>query len=111
MTQPIGQTGPSAVLTYEIYQDGGVCDSQPQNMPGMEWHSKTRRSFGWGLWREDLPITNTRLSNGQRLGIEQVRVEQTLAQMLTTILTLGLFAPVTVSWRASRPLPQTGLLD
>lgn len=97
--------------TYEIYQDGGIGDSQPQNMPGTEWQSKTLRSFAWGFWREDLPITNTRLSNGQRLGIEQVRVEQTPKQMLTTILTLGLIAPITVSWRGCRPLPQTGILD
>jgi hypothetical protein len=107
----VGTTGKSAVSTYEIYQDGGIGDSQPQNMPGTEWQSKTLRSFAWGLWRQDLPITNTRLSNGQRLGIEQVRVEQTLKQMLITIVTLGLIAPVTVSWRGCRPVPQTGILD
>lgn len=111
MNRTIGKTSDSAIATYEIYQDGGIGDSQPQNMPGTEWQSKTLRSFAWGLWREDLPITNTRLSNGQRLGIEQVRVVQTLPQLLVSIVTLGIVVSVTVSWRGARPLPQTGILD
>ena len=42
MDRPIGQSGPlSAASTYLIYQDGGIGDSQPQNMPGTEWKSKT----------------------------------------------------------------------
>jgi hypothetical protein len=111
VNRTIGKTSDSAIATYEIYQDGGIGDSQPQNMPGTEWQSKTLRSFAWGLWREDLPITNTRLSNGQRLGIEQVRVVQTLPQLLVSIVTLGIVVSVTVSWRGARPLPQTGILD
>jgi hypothetical protein len=99
------------MLTYEIYQDGGLGDSQPQNMPGTEWHSKTLWSFAWGLWRDDLPVTNTRLSNGQRLGIEQLRIEWSVRQMLITLLTLGCVAPLRVSWRGCRPQPQTGILD
>lgn len=110
MSRAIGQTG-NAIATYEIYQDGGIGDSQPQNMPGMEWQSKTLRSYAWGLWREDLPITSTRLSNGQRVGIEQVRVEQSFTQLLITILTLGIVITVTVSWRGCRPVPQIGILD
>jgi hypothetical protein len=111
MNRTIAGGGSSAVLTYEIYQDGGIGDSQPQNMPGTEWQSQTLTSVAWGFLRQDLPVINTRLSNGQRLGIEQVRVEQTLKQMLTTILTLGFVAPVTISWRGSRPVPEIGILD
>ena len=97
--------------TYLIYQDGGLGDSQPQNMPGTEWKSRTLNSFLWGLIRQDLPITNCRLANGQRVGIEEIRVGRTRRQALTAFLTLGIWAPARVSWRCARPAFQYGTLD
>ena len=111
MTRPIGQTRFSAMSSYLIYQDGGIGDSQPQNMPGTEWESKTLLSLAWGLWRQDLPVTNCRLANGQRLGIEEIRIGRSLPQMLLTLLTLGLVATARVSWRWYRPPSQSGILD
>lgn len=106
-----GRSRSSAVASYLIYQDGGLGDSQPQNMPSTEWESRTLRSFAWGLWREDLPVTNCRLSNGQRLGIEELRIERSLLQTLLTIVTLGFVAPMQVSWRCCRPPSQSGSLN
>jgi len=97
--------------TYLIYQDGGVFDSQPQNMPGTELETKKLNSLAWGFWRQDLPITNCRLGNGQRLGIEELRIGRTIPQMLITVLTLGFWAPLMVSWRGCRPTIQSGILD
>lgn len=111
MTRPIGQSGFSAFSTYLIYQDGGIGDSWPQNMPGTEWESRTLHSFAWGFWRQDLPVTNCRLGNGQRLGIEEIRIGRSLPQVLITLVTLGLVAPVRVSWRCCRPPSQSGVLD
>jgi hypothetical protein len=111
MDRPVGQSGLSATTTYLVYQDGGLGDSQPQNMPGTEWKTKTLKSFAWGLWRQDLPITNCRLSNGQRLGIEEVRIGRSLGQTLITFVTLGIVAPTRISWRCCRPPVQTGTLD
>src|SRR5688500_15481868 len=111
MDRPIGQTRLSALSTYLVYQDGGIGDSQPQNMPGTEWKSKTLKSFAWGLWRQDLPITNCRLANGQRLGIEELRIGRSWPQILLTLLTLGFVAPTRVSWRCCRPMSQSGSLD
>ena len=51
------------------------------------WHrveTKQLNSLAWGLWRQDLPVTNCRLANGQRLGIEELRIGRTLPQMLVT---------------------------
>jgi hypothetical protein len=110
MSRPKGRSRLSSVATYLIYQDEGLGDSQPQNMPSTEWESKTLKSFAWGLWREDLPVTNCRLANGQRLGIEELRIERSLAQTLLTVLTLGLVAPIQVSWRCCRPPVQSGSL-
>ena len=111
MDRPVGSGRFSAISTYLIYQDGGIGDSQPQNMPGTEWKSKTLNSFLWGLWRQDLPVTNCRLANGQRLGIEEIRVGRSFPQMLVTLLTLGLWAPTRISWRCCRPPVQSGTLD
>ena len=111
MTRPIGQSHFSALSSYLIYQDGGIGDSWPQNMPGTEWESRTLHSFAWGLWRQDLPVSNCRLANGQRLGIEEIRLGRSLWQMLVTLITLGLVAPIRVSWRCCRPPSQSGVLD
>ncbi len=97
--------------TYLIYQDGGIGDSQPQNMPGTEWKTRTLNSFFWGFYRQDLPITNCRLANGQRVGIEEIRIERSGLQMLATVLTLGIWAPTRVSWRCCRPPFPSGTLD
>jgi hypothetical protein len=112
MDRPAGQSGLlSAASTYLIYQDGGIGDSQPQNMPGTEWKSKNLNSFLWGLIRQDLPITNCRLANGQRLGIEEIRVGRNVLQVLVTLLTLGIWAPTRISWRCARPPSQSGTLE
>lgn len=106
-----GRTHISTLSTYLIYQDGGLGDSEPQNKPGTEWETRTLNSIAWGFWRQDLPITNTQLSNGQRLGIEEVHVGKTFLQLLITLLTLGFWAPVLVSWRGCRPPVQSGILQ
>jgi hypothetical protein len=109
--RPVGVSRLSAMSTYLIYQDGGIGDSQPQNMPGTEWKSRNLNSFLWGLIRQDLPIRNCRLENGQRLGIEEIRVGRSWPQVLGTFVTLGLWAPARVSWRCCRPPSQSGTLD
>lgn len=93
-----------------IYQDGGLKDSQPQNMPGNELETRWVNTLVWGLWRQDLPITNCRLSNGQRLGIEELRIGRSLVQILCVIVTLGFWSPTTVCWRCCRPHSQQGIL-
>jgi len=111
MNRPRGLSRFTAMSTYQIYQDGGIGDSQPQNMPGTEWESRTLHSFGWGLYRQDLPVTNCRLANGQRLGIEEIRIGRSIWMMLLTLVTLGAVAPTRVSWRCCRPPSQSGKLD
>jgi hypothetical protein len=109
---PVGQAGLlSAATTFHIYQDLGPGDSQPQNMPGTEWKTRNLNSFLWGLIRQDLPVTNCRLTNGQRLGLEEVRIGQSRLQVLATFLTLGAWMPMRVSWRCCRPPSQSGILD
>ena len=111
MDQPVGQSGLSANSTYRIYQAEEIGDPQPQNMPGTEWRSTTLKCLAWGLWHQDLPVTNCHLANGQRLGIEEVRLGRTFPQVLITFLTLGFVAPMRVSRRCCRAPSQSGTLD
>jgi hypothetical protein len=79
-------------------------------MPGTEWKTRNLNVFLWGLIRQDLPVTNCRLSNGQRLGIEEIRIGRTRLQIIVIVLTLGIWVPTQVSWRCCRPPSQSGKL-
>ena len=97
--------------TFHVYQVGGPGDSEPQNVPDTEWTYVKRNSFLWGLVRQDLPVDNCRDTAGNRKGIEEIRVDRTGAQGLASILTLGLWAPVTIGWRCNKLQGQTDTLE
>jgi hypothetical protein len=100
-----------ACYTYHVYQIGGPQGRELGNQPSTEWEYRTLHSFAWGAVRQDLPVDNCKLANGQRLGIEEVKVEDSLAYRAATVLTLGLWAPVRVGWRCARPPVPTGVLQ
>jgi hypothetical protein len=101
----------TACYTYHVYQIGGPEGREMGNQPSTEWRYKTLNSFAWGAVRQDLPVDNCKLANGQRLGIEEVKVEDNLGFTLVTVLTLGLWAPVRVGWRCAKPPVPTGTLN
>lgn len=96
--------------TFHVYQVGGLGDSEPQNVPDTEWTYVKRNSYLWGLVRQDLPVDNCRDTAGRRKGIEEIRVDRTGAQGIASILTLGLWTPVTIGWRCNKLEGQTGTL-
>lgn len=96
--------------TFHVYQVGGLADSQPQNVPDTEWIYVKRNGFLWGLVRQDLPVDNCRDTAGRRKGIEEIRVDRNAAQGLASILTLGLWTPVTIGWRCNKLEGKTGTL-
>ena len=89
--------------TYHIYQVGGPDGRELGNQPGTEWETKTLHSLLWGAIRQDLPVDNCTLSDGTRIGIEDVRVESNVGATLATILTLGMWRPLKVGWRCAKP--------
>lgn len=97
--------------TYHIYQIGGPEGRELGNQPGTEWKGKTLHSLAWGGIRQDLPVANCRLGSGQRLGIEEVKVETNLGYALISVATLGFWVPIEVSWRCAKPPVITDLLD
>lgn len=89
--------------SYHVYQIGGPEGRELGNQPSTEWREKTLHSFLWGQVRQDLPVDNCRLGSGQRLGIEEVTVQNNFGYMLLEVGTLGLWAPLKVRWRCAKP--------
>jgi hypothetical protein len=96
--------------SYHAYQVGGPEGREQGNQPATEWQHRTLHAFLWGAVRHDLPIENCRLGNGQRLGVEEVKVGTNLGYLVLSVLTLGIWVPVDVSWRCARPPVTTGTL-
>jgi hypothetical protein len=101
----------SGCYTYHVYQIGGADGREMGNQPSTEWKSRTLNAFLWGAVRQDLPVENCQLANGQRLGMEEVKIDKHLGHVLAQALTLGIWVPLKVSWRCNRPVPPTGTLD
>ncbi len=89
--------------TYHVYQTGGPEGRELGNQPGTEWKHKTLHSFAWGAIRQDLPVENCRLGDGQRTGIEEIKIETNLGYVLISGITFGIWVPVEVSWRCAKP--------
>lgn len=103
--------GLSGCYTYHVYQIGGPDGREQGNQPSTEWQHRTLNSFLWGAVRQDLPVENCQLpGTGQRLGMEEVKIENTLPYVLAEVVTLGIWAPLKVSWRCNKPVPPTGTL-
>ncbi len=101
----------SACITHHVYQIGGPGDLEQGNQPSTEWDGRTLHALFWGaVLRQDLPIDTCTLGDGTRLGIEEIKIDKNAGQVLASILTLGIWQPVKVSWRCARPKVPTGRL-
>jgi hypothetical protein len=101
----------SGCRTYHIYQVGGPGGREAGNQPGTEWNHKTVHALAWGLVRGDVPVDNCQLGNGQRIGIEEIKVEVDFGQALASIVTFGIWVPMEVSWRCAKPPGARGTLQ
>ena|SRR5580765_384765 len=101
----------SGCYRYHIYQVGGPEGIEGGNQPSTEWETRTRHSFFWGLIRQDVPTKNCTLGDGTRTGIEEVRVDTNLGFAALTVLTLGIWSPLKVSWKCAKPPAPRGPID
>ena len=97
--------------TLHIYQAGGRDGREQGNQPMTEWQCRTLNSFLWGLIRQDLCITDCCLGDGTRTGIEELKLEWTRLQRLAAFATLGLWTPVSISWRCAKQAGPRGTLS
>lgn len=89
--------------TVHVYQVGGPQGREAGNQPGTEWESKSSNTFLWGGIRQDVRIENCVLGDGSRLNIEEMKVEKNFGRIVATVLTLGIWEPVKISWRCAKP--------
>lgn len=101
----------SGCSVIHIYQTGGTAGREQGNQPATEWKSKTVHTLLWGAIRHDVVVENCALGNGQRINIEEVKVEKKFPHMLASIITIGLWEPSTISWRCAKPPVTTGTLN
>ena len=97
--------------TFHAYQIGGEGGREAGNQPGTEWRTETRHAFLWGLVRQDLPIDNCQTSAGKRFHIEEFKVRTNFLYALLTVLSLGTWVPLEVSWRCAKSEGPVGSLD
>jgi hypothetical protein len=96
--------------SYHVYQVGGPDGRELGNQPSTEWQSATRHALLWGVVRQDVAVDNCQLGSGQRVGIEEVRVDTNLAYLLASVATLGVWVPLRLSWRCARPPVPGGVI-
>lgn len=89
--------------TVHGYQTGGPGGREQANQPGTEWESKTSNTFLWGAIRQDVFINNCRLGDGSRINIEEFKIEKKAPHIIATVLTLGLWEPMKISWKCAKP--------
>jgi Bor protein len=94
--------------TFHAYQIGGTGGREGGNQPGTEWKHKTVHALAWGLIRQDIPVDSCQMVNGSRFGIEEVKMDTNLGYEIVSILTLGFWVPLDVSWRCAKPPVSTG---
>ena len=97
--------------TFHAYQAGGPDGRELGNQPSTEWTNTTRHALAWGLIRQDIAVENCTLANGQRLGIDEVKVETNFGYVLISAGTLGFWVPLKVSWRCAKPPVPGGTLE
>jgi len=97
--------------TYHVYQIGGTAGREQGNQPATEWQHKTLHAFAWGAVRQDIPVDNCQLGNGQRIGMEEVKVNTNFGYLLISVATLGIWVPMKVSWRCAKPPVVGGTLE
>jgi len=97
--------------TIHMYQTGGTMGREGGNQPGTEWNSETKNNFLWGAIRQDLVVENCSLGDGTRINIEEVKIEKKLPHILASIVSIGLWEPVKISWRCAKPKVVTDTLN
>ncbi|MBP6828782.1 MAG: hypothetical protein KA165_19595 [Saprospiraceae bacterium] len=77
----------------------------PNFDPATEYQSKTIHNLCWGLVQpQDIRPMNCEKSNA----LDEVRYSTNLGYAFLTVVTLGIWCPVKVEWKCSKPCTRTG---
>ena len=78
--------------------------------PGAEFNSVTAHSFFWGLIQNPKEITTPICDSLNANGVALVQVKNNFGYSLITVLTLGIWCPMKIEWKCSKPCQVTGHL-
>ena len=78
--------------------------------PGTEFNSVTAHSFFWGLVQNPKEITTPICDSLNANGVALVQVKNNFGYSLITVLTLGIWCPMKIEWKCSKPCQVTGHL-
>jgi hypothetical protein len=78
--------------------------------PGAEINSRTANSFFWGLVQKPQEITTPICDSLNANGMAEVVVKTNLGYSLITVLTLGIWCPMKIEWKCSKPCQVVGHL-
>ena len=78
--------------------------------PGTEFNSRTAHSFFWGLVQNPKEIATPICDSLNTNGVALVQVKSNFGYSLITVLTLGIWSPMRIEWKCSKPCQVTGHL-
>ena len=78
--------------------------------PGTEFNSRTAHSFFWGLVQNPKEIATPICDSLNANGVAVVQVKSNFGYSLITVLTLGIWSPMKIEWKCSKPCQVTGHL-
>ncbi len=82
-----------------------------QAQPGTEVsNTKTAHSFFWGLVKNPALIHTPVCDSLEVNGVAEVTVKNNLAFSFITVVTLGIWSPMKVEWKCSKPCKKNGVL-
>lgn len=78
--------------------------------PGSEFTTLTTHSFFWGLVNKPVMVHTPICDSLGVNGVAEVTVKNNYGYALITVVTLGIWCPMKVSWACSKPCPKRGEL-
>ena len=82
-----------------------------QAQPGTETSKPVRASsFFWGLVKKPTIIRTPVCDSLEVNGVAEVTVKNNLGYALITVVTLGIWSPMKLEWKCSKPCKKTGTL-
>jgi hypothetical protein len=75
---------------------------------GSETTRKTVNSYFWGLVQSPKEITTPNCDSLGVNGMAEVRTQTNLGYAVITVVTLGIWSPMKIEWKCSKPCQKTG---
>ena len=74
--------------------------------PATHYEKKMVSSFFWGLAQQNITATNC--DSLKINSLDEVHVKTNFGYALITVVTLGIWCPMTLEWKCAKPCPREG---